>query len=113
MKLIKDMTDAEKAGLLDEIAALFRIGEASRTAVVLLENIKNASRRCDCLGRIETFHRTVEIDEDGEEYENDKLNWGEEPDKYIERYTRMIESDYARRGGDGGAQKQAEKEDQF
>lgn len=80
---------AQNDGLVEEICELFNIGEFSRDKTTILTNIKNARRRSRCLSEIENYFTTTEI-EDGEEFENCLLNWGEEPEKYIETFKQAL-----------------------
>jgi len=89
-ELINEMSDSEARQLVNDIANLFNIGENVRNAAVLLVNIKNASRRSDCLSKIESYHTVFDTDDDSGEYEEALLNWGESPEKYIETYKDMI-----------------------
>lgn len=89
---IDEMTEREAKDLLNKIADCSHIGGKARTASTILTNVENAARRSSCLSMIESFH-TV-IDEDGNEndgvFECCALNWGEEPEQYIETYKAVI-----------------------
>lgn len=71
---------------LGEVAGRLGIGEKARTASTILTNVENAARRSRCLSMIESHHTITVLDDDGEEMEEQLLNWGEEPDQYIETY---------------------------
>jgi hypothetical protein len=76
---------------LNEIADTLGIGKQVRTPTALLANIENATRRSRCLSMIEAHHTiTVLDDDDGEEMEEQLLNWGEEPEQYIETYRAVV-----------------------
>lgn len=92
MKLIDEMSESEAKDLLNKISVVFHIGTAARSAETLLGNAENASRRSKCLGLIEEYHSVTKPDEeaDGEEYSESLLNWGEEPEKYIETYKKVV-----------------------
>lgn len=81
------MNDKE---LLKEICDVLGIGSAARTPTVILTNVRNASRRSACLTAIEFELTTEATDEDGEQYGHCPLNWGADPDKYIEQFRAAI-----------------------
>jgi hypothetical protein len=86
-KVVDAMNPDELRATLHRIADVFGIGSGARTPCTLLGNIENANRRCDCLGEIEHFHvETVPDEEEGGDMELSLLNWGENPDTYIETY---------------------------
>jgi len=90
-KLIDSMTELEAKSLLNAIATLFSIGCAARTGGILLHNTQNLIRRSECLSRIESHLTTVEVD-DGEEYEDCPLNWGDGPDEYLLKFKKVIDA---------------------
>lgn len=78
---------AEKAErLLKDIGDALGIGEQARTPDTILFNVKNAIRRSRCLSLIEEHHTTFVKDDDGDDMPEQLLNWGEDPEKYIETY---------------------------
>lgn len=87
--LIDEMTELEAKVLLNAISELFGIGSHARTGGVILGNTENAVRRARCLSRIESHMTTTEVD-DGEEYEDCPLNWGDGPDEYFEKFKKVI-----------------------
>lgn len=80
--LIDEMTGREAKSLLNDICHALTIGGTARTPSVILTNIQNASRRSNCLGRIES-HLTYLVNEGDEECEECPLNWGADPDQYL------------------------------
>ena len=88
---IDQFTEREAKHLLNDIASLFLIGGKARTPTTILENIKNARRRSDCLSRIEN-HLTIQIEEDGELIDDPLLSWGDEPDEYIKNFKMIIDN---------------------
>lgn len=95
--VIDGMTEREAKHLLNDISALFSIGGKAATAPTILENVKNARRRSRCLSMIENYHVTTEIDDDGEEYDEQLLNWGESPAQYLKTYKRVL-NEHPKRG---------------
>lgn len=91
MKLIYEMNETEAKDLLEKISAVLGIGSAVRNGMTIMTNIENASRRSDCLSLIEEYHSVTKLDEDEEEYTESLLNWGEDPEKYIETYKQVYE----------------------
>jgi len=89
--LIDEMSKEELQKTLHEICDMYGIGRGARSPMIINENIKNSKRRSECLWEIEKYHSVLETDEDGEEYEVSKLNWGEEPGKYIKTYREILE----------------------
>lgn len=87
---IDDMTEIAAKALLNDICNELSIGGKARTHSTVMTCISNASRRSACLGRIETLYIETTVDEDGEEVEEQLLNWGEEPDKYLETYKKVV-----------------------
>lgn len=75
---------------LTQVADTFGIGIEARTPGVILANARNAARRSDCLSRIEAHHTITVTDEDGEDVPEQILNWGDEPDQYIETYKAAV-----------------------
>ena len=92
MKNINELTGQQAIGLLHAIADIFYIGKNARDSGVILTNIQNAARRSECLSRIEAYHTTKVIDDDGEEYEDSLLScgWGATPEQYIEIYRSVV-----------------------
>jgi len=89
MNNIDNMNESEVKAILNEICV--GMGGSARTASVILTCVRNASRRSGCLSRIENYHSILVDDEDGgEQSEEWLLNWGEDPDKYIETYKSVI-----------------------
>lgn len=88
--LLDGMTEREAKSLLNDICCLLKIGGAARKSSVILQNIENAIRRSNCLSRIENHHTIVVLDDDNEEMEEQLLNWGESPEKYIKTYKAVI-----------------------
>jgi len=86
MNLIDSMTEREAKSLLNDIFNVFSIGGYARTRARILTNINNSKRRSDCLGRIENYLSSTEIDEDGQAVEESLLNWGEQPDEYLKTF---------------------------
>jgi hypothetical protein len=69
----------------------FGIGALSRTISVLLENVRNASRRSQCLSAIEREFFTTEVpadlpEEEGDTVEECPLSWGAAPTDYVEQF---------------------------
>ena len=89
MRSIEEMTEQQAKALLHTVADIFSIGASARTQVTILTNIKNAARRSNCLFLIEKYHTIIVADDDGEECEESRLNWGEEPEQYIATYKAM------------------------
>ena len=85
------MTETDAKALLNDVCAELGIGGKARTQSIIMTNIKNASRRSDCLSKIENLYVEGGLDEDGEYIENQQLNWGEEPENYIETYKKIRE----------------------
>lgn len=80
---------AEK--LISELADKLGIGsEASAYPEVILSNVSNAVRRSACLSEIERYHTVKKEDEDGEEIDEQLLNWGESPERYIKTYKVVV-----------------------
>ncbi len=77
---------------LDFAYYLMGIGSEARTKSVLKMNIENATRRSDCLSRIEQRYFMEEIDDDGEIYEECLLNWNESPDDYEKTFGDALSS---------------------
>jgi hypothetical protein len=75
---------------IKEVADALGIGEQARTPAVILANIENATRRSRCLSLIEAHHTITVLDDDGEEMPDQLLNWGEDPEQYIETYRAML-----------------------
>lgn len=75
---------------LSDVANTFGIGEQARTPGVILANVENAVRRSRCLGMIEAHHTVTVLGDDGEEMEEQLLNWGEDPEQYIETYRAVM-----------------------
>ncbi|ANJ76544.1 hypothetical protein PQH03_28335 [Ralstonia insidiosa] len=77
------------AEALQKLFEIFGVGPAARTLPILLANAANAQRRSLCLAAVERAFFTVEsesdegTDEPGEECQ---LNWGAEPEAYIEQF---------------------------
>lgn len=73
--------------VLDKICDVFKIGKFWHTESTILENVKNAARRSQCLSDIERkFFTTVYEDDEGDTVEDCALNWGDEPSEYVERF---------------------------
>ena len=73
--------------VLDKICDVFQIGKFWHTESTILENVKNAARRSQCLSDIERkFFTTVYEDDEGDTVEDCALNWGDEPSEYVERF---------------------------
>lgn len=90
---IDQMTEQELRKTLHKISDVFGIGSAARTASTIIANATNASRRSDCLSRIERIHVVVETDEEtGEQIESSALNWGDCPEAYEQRYRSLVPS---------------------
>jgi hypothetical protein len=86
--------DLDKAEAdLEAVYDAFGIGSAARNRAVLLENVKNATRRSACLSAVEreVFTRIVQ-DEEGEEGEDCALNWGSAPAQYVEQFRAALEA---------------------
>jgi hypothetical protein len=78
---------ANALAALDECYDEFGIGAKVRTPSTLLANIQNAFRRSNCLSAIEReFFTKIVKDEDGEDMDECSLNWGSEPEKYVEQF---------------------------
>lgn len=75
---------------LGKIADTFGIGDQARSAGTILANVENSARRSRCLSLIEAHHTITVLDDDGEEMEEQLLNWGEEPEQYIETYRAVV-----------------------
>lgn len=75
---------------IDPIFDIFHIGSNARNIRTLQVNIKNSSRRSDCLSQIENIVTETLISNEpesyGEEYQESLLNWGESPDQYESRF---------------------------
>jgi hypothetical protein len=83
--------EAEKH--LNKIAKLFSVGDkVEHRFSVILVNIENALRRSRCLWEVEKQLTTIEKDENGEEYEDCKVSWGAEPEKYAEQFSKALSS---------------------
>jgi hypothetical protein len=83
---------AAQAAEMNELRDAFGIGEQAFSHSTLMVNVRNAIRRSNCLGRIENYLSVTTVDEDtNEPYEDTLLNWGEEPDKYLETFRAAIE----------------------
>ena len=80
----------EAQPLLNKIYDSFSIGNQVRTASTLLTNLDNVIRRSRCLSSIEAHHTSTAVDDDGEEFEDSQLNWGENPDEYISTYKAVL-----------------------
>lgn len=75
--------------ILKAVYEEFGIGRHTQNKQTVLENVRNAVRRSWCLTKIESFlSRTITIEEDGEEFEEEEslLNWGESPEEYIKTF---------------------------
>jgi hypothetical protein len=82
---------AEQAeNLVSELADKLGIGSEARTPEVILSNVENAVRRSACLSQIEHFHTYRMEDEEGEESEEQLLNWGDSPEDYIKNYKVVV-----------------------
>jgi hypothetical protein len=72
--------------MVEKIADVFGIGkEARKDPSVIIENVKNANRRANCLWEVEQLF-TTKIIYDGEESEECPLSWGADPKKYREQF---------------------------
>ena len=89
---------AERNKLVESICDIFGAGTLVSTDAILT-NIQNARRRSECLSRIESYHSTMELDDDGEEYKTSLLNWGESPEQYLDTYKSVIDAAIAATGG--------------
>lgn len=87
--LIDEMTEREAKSILNDICHLFKIGSRARTKSTILTNIENVSRREKCLSKIEHHLTATFTDEDGEKHEDQLLNWGENPDQYLETFKKV------------------------
>ena len=76
-----------------QVATVLGIGCEARTPNVIIENVRNAVRRSDCLSRIEAHHTITVTDEYGDEMREELLNWGEQPGQYIETYRAVVSPD--------------------
>ncbi len=74
----------------DDIVDICGIGKKTATGSIILTNVRNASRRADCLSLIEYHLSEKKIDENGKEKVESLLNWDENPDKYIETFKQAI-----------------------
>ncbi len=91
MKTIDEMKLDELRATLHDVSTVFGIGTAARSRSTIVTNCENASRRADCLSRVENCHTKTVIDEDtGEEYEETVLNWAHSPEQYDERYKSVL-----------------------
>lgn len=77
---------ASEISLLNRLGEIFGIGAAALDAATALANVENAARRARCLSKIEGFLTTTVLDDDGEEFEECALNWGDSPDAYLKRF---------------------------
>ena len=89
--LIDEMTEVDAKDLLNSICDKIGIGGKARTNATILTNVGNALRRSHCLSSIESHLVMVEVGDDGEEFEESMLNWGESPEKYIETFKEAID----------------------
>ena len=87
-ELARRLEEAQQ--MLNEIYDRFSIGLEVRTASTLLTNLDNVIRRSNCLSSIEAHHTSIVMDDDGEEYEEQLLNWGETPEDYISTYKTVL-----------------------
>jgi hypothetical protein len=86
---VQMLNDGLRANI-DAIADVFGIGSAARSAGIILANVRNANRRSDCLSAIEReFFTRTGADEDGEQAEECLLNWGADPEEYVEQYRKV------------------------
>lgn len=88
--LIDEMDEREAKHLLSDICSELGIGGQARTPSVVKANIGSLVRRSRCLSEIERHHTITLEDDEGEEYEEQLLSWGESPDEYMERYKVVI-----------------------
>jgi hypothetical protein len=73
------------------VYAVFGIGSAVRKPDVLLANVENAMRRTRCLDAIEREFFTVPTPPDPDEGDDEPgeeclLNWGSDPEEYVEQF---------------------------
>lgn len=87
---IDDMTEVEAKSLLNDICCELGIGCKARNRSVIMTCVSNAIRRSSCLGKIEALYTRTVLDEHEEETEEQLLNWGESPDKYIETFKKVV-----------------------
>jgi hypothetical protein len=89
----KPVREAET--LIEEICDRFGIGSSARSRSTILANIDNCIRRERCLGKIEDY-LSVEVpgeDENGDPTDPEPeslLNWGDDPEQYIERFQSIV-----------------------
>lgn len=88
--LIDNMSERDAKSLLNDICSELGIGGAARTPSTIVTNVSSAFRRSRCLGRIECELTETLTDDDGEEYEDSLLNWGECPSDYINTFKKAI-----------------------
>lgn len=94
-QLAADQAENERLkGWGDEIADLFHIGSAARDPETIMQNVRNAARRAQCLSEVEVaMSKTVPGDPDDEEdgpHEECPMNWGAEPAEYGEQFRAEI-----------------------
>lgn len=89
---------AQAVADLNAVYDLFHIGTKARSIDTLLVNCGNASRRGECLWRIEQLFSYEVPDEDDphETVENCDLSWGHDPDEYIEAFKAALPAFIAR-----------------
>ena len=94
MKIVSKMNDHEGMAVLMNIVAELGIGSLAASESVILTNIRNTSRRSDCLSNIENYITesvvSDEPEDEGEQYESSLLNWGHDPEAYIANFKSLI-----------------------
>lgn len=96
MSMFANQTDYWKAraeqaeATVSNIADRLGIGSEARTPEEILSSVSNAVRRSACLSEIERYHTVKKEDEDGEEIDEQLLNWGESPERYIKTYKVVV-----------------------
>lgn len=88
---IEQMSDEQRHELLNAIVKEFAIGSNAATHPTVITNVQNSIRRCNCLRAIERVFDTEEVDDDGEEYTDNPLNWGDTPEQYLSRFKKALD----------------------
>ncbi|ENZ78028.1 MULTISPECIES: hypothetical protein [Ralstonia] len=93
------------AEALQKLFDIFGVGSAARTMPVLLTNVANAHRRSMCLAAVERDFFTVDTESDDgtdEPGQECHLNWGSDPEAYVDQFRselqRLIAEAIARNG---------------